>query len=84
MYYATYVPIQVQSNNIYMFISQKSIVWEISHLEDLIFVRLKGVQFEFQVPQVPEGNSLRGTEQLHIQSTCTTNSTRNASVHIDV
>lgn len=41
-----------------MFISQKCLVWEISHLEDLIFVRLKGVQFEFQVPQVPEGNSL--------------------------
>lgn len=40
--------------------------WRISYLEDFILVRLKGMQLQLQVSQVPKSNSLWAEDILHI------------------
>lgn len=36
------------------------------HLEDFIFVGLKRVELELQVPQIPQCNCLKSAKQIHI------------------
>jgi hypothetical protein len=42
-----------------------------AYLEDLVLVRLEGVQFEFQIPEIPESDGLvgrtRGQDELGVR-----------------